>query len=177
MTINMDPYSGHVFVFRGKRGDYVKVLYWDGTNLCLHARRKIYEFHKSTGSPAAQDLLERISIEDAIRGKSQAERLKIRTDQAVPRLVILKEMYESALSKVSAKSSFAEALRYALNRWQAMTRYTTDGGSKSATTPPSAPSGLSQSDAKTGCSRGSDTGGQRAATILYDHRDCKTQWP
>ena len=38
-TIRMDPYSGHVFVFRGKRGDYMKVLYWDGSGLCLYAKR------------------------------------------------------------------------------------------------------------------------------------------
>jgi transposase len=34
-----DPYSGHLFVFRGKRGDYLKVLHWDGTGLCLFAKR------------------------------------------------------------------------------------------------------------------------------------------
>ncbi len=34
-----DPFSGHLFVFRGKRGDYVKVLYWDGSGLCLFAKR------------------------------------------------------------------------------------------------------------------------------------------
>ena len=38
-VINRDPYSGHLFVFRGKRGDYVKVLHWDGTGLCLVAKR------------------------------------------------------------------------------------------------------------------------------------------
>jgi transposase len=34
-----DPYSGHLFVFRGKRGDYLKMLYWDGNGLCLFAKR------------------------------------------------------------------------------------------------------------------------------------------
>lgn len=34
-----DPYSGHLFVFRGKRGDYVKILYWDGSGLCLFAKK------------------------------------------------------------------------------------------------------------------------------------------
>jgi len=38
-VIRMDPYCGHLFVFRGKRGDYVKVLYWDGSGLCLYAKR------------------------------------------------------------------------------------------------------------------------------------------
>jgi transposase len=38
-VIRMNPFSGHLFVFRGKRGDYVKILYWDGSGLCLFAKR------------------------------------------------------------------------------------------------------------------------------------------
>jgi transposase len=34
-----DPFNGHVFVFRSRRGDYLKLLYWDGTGLCLFAKR------------------------------------------------------------------------------------------------------------------------------------------
>ncbi len=37
--LRSDPFSGHVFVFRGKRGDYVKALHWDGSGLCLFAKR------------------------------------------------------------------------------------------------------------------------------------------
>jgi transposase len=39
MVIKMDPFCGHLFVFRGKRGDSVKVLHWDGSGLCLYAKR------------------------------------------------------------------------------------------------------------------------------------------
>lgn len=34
-----DPYCGHLFLFRGKRADYLKILYYDGTGLCLFAKR------------------------------------------------------------------------------------------------------------------------------------------
>jgi transposase len=34
-----NPYDGHVFVFRGRRGDRIKVLWWDGDGLCLLAKR------------------------------------------------------------------------------------------------------------------------------------------
>ena len=34
-----DAFSGHVFVFRGKRGDRIKVLWWSGDGLCLFAKR------------------------------------------------------------------------------------------------------------------------------------------
>lgn len=38
-ALTEDPYSGHVLVFRGKRGDLVKVLWWTGKGLCLLAKR------------------------------------------------------------------------------------------------------------------------------------------
>jgi transposase len=34
-----NPFSGHVFVFRGRAGGRVKVLWWDGSGLCLLAKR------------------------------------------------------------------------------------------------------------------------------------------
>ena len=34
-----NPYSGHVFVFRGRRGDLLKLLWWSGDGLCLFAKR------------------------------------------------------------------------------------------------------------------------------------------
>jgi transposase len=34
-----NPFSGHVFLFRGRRGDLVKLLWWDGDGLCLFAKR------------------------------------------------------------------------------------------------------------------------------------------
>jgi transposase len=37
--LNENPFGGQVFVFRGKRGDLVKVLWWDGDGLCLFAKR------------------------------------------------------------------------------------------------------------------------------------------
>ena len=34
-VLEANPLSGHVFVFRGRRGDRIKVLWWDGQGLCL----------------------------------------------------------------------------------------------------------------------------------------------
>lgn len=34
-----DPFSGHIFAFRGQRGDRIKLLWWDGDGLCLFAKR------------------------------------------------------------------------------------------------------------------------------------------
>jgi transposase len=38
-VLALDPFSGHLFCFRSKRGDYLKILYWDGSGLCLFAKR------------------------------------------------------------------------------------------------------------------------------------------
>ena len=38
-TLEADPFSGHLFVFRGRRGDRVKILWWDGDGLCLFYKR------------------------------------------------------------------------------------------------------------------------------------------
>lgn len=38
-VLRQDPFAGHLFVFRGRRGDLVKVLYWDGQGFCLFAKR------------------------------------------------------------------------------------------------------------------------------------------
>ena len=38
-TLKRDPHCGHLFVFRGRRGDLIKCLWWDGQGLCLFAKR------------------------------------------------------------------------------------------------------------------------------------------
>lgn len=38
-TLASNPLCGQVFVFRGRRGDRLKLLWWDGTGLCLLAKR------------------------------------------------------------------------------------------------------------------------------------------
>ncbi|WP_184250643.1 IS66 family insertion sequence element accessory protein TnpB [Novosphingobium chloroacetimidivorans] len=38
-VLHKDPFSGAVFAFRGKRGDLIKLLWWDGQGMVLHAKR------------------------------------------------------------------------------------------------------------------------------------------
>jgi transposase len=38
-TLAENPFSGHIFVFRGRRGDLVKLLWFDGDGMCLYAKR------------------------------------------------------------------------------------------------------------------------------------------
>ena len=38
-VLKRDPHCGHLFVFRGKRGDLIKLLWHDGQGMCLFAKR------------------------------------------------------------------------------------------------------------------------------------------
>jgi transposase len=38
-AVKESPFSGQVFVFRGRRGDLIKLLWFDGDGLCLFAKR------------------------------------------------------------------------------------------------------------------------------------------
>jgi transposase len=37
--LEQNPLSGQVFIFRGRRGDLVKLIWFDGDGLCLFAKR------------------------------------------------------------------------------------------------------------------------------------------
>jgi transposase len=38
-VLALDPFSGHVFVYRGRRGDLIKVVWWAGDGTCLFVKR------------------------------------------------------------------------------------------------------------------------------------------
>jgi transposase len=38
-TMGADPFSGAVYVFRAKRADRIKLIFWNGTGVCLMAKR------------------------------------------------------------------------------------------------------------------------------------------
>jgi hypothetical protein len=96
-----------------------------------HARRKFYDLQVATRSPLAEEALTRIQklylIEKQIRGKPPEVRREVRQADAVPLLKALQQWLVETRAKVSAKSEFAAAINYALNRWEALTRYCGDG--------------------------------------------------
>jgi transposase len=38
-VMQADPFDGAIYVFRAKRTDRLKLLFWDGTGVCLFAKR------------------------------------------------------------------------------------------------------------------------------------------
>ena len=96
-----------------------------------HARRKFHDIHLAHASSTTTEALARIgalyAIEDEIRGKPVDLRLSVRQARARPLSDELRKWMEKALRSLSSKSETAAAIRYALSRWRALTRYTDDG--------------------------------------------------
>lgn len=38
-VLRQDPFTGHLFVFRGRKANLIKIVFWDGTGLCLFSKR------------------------------------------------------------------------------------------------------------------------------------------
>ena len=96
-----------------------------------HTRRKFYEVHQATGSPIATEALRRIAelyaIEDRVRGRSAELRRAVRQELASPLVGSLKAWLEGELHRVAPRSGLADAIRYALVRWEALCLYLADG--------------------------------------------------
>jgi transposase len=122
-VLQADAYSGFDELYVSD--DIVEAACW------AHVRRKFYEFHVAKQSPIAAEALRRIgelyAIEADIRGRLPEERARVRRNRAAALLQELKAWLEDQLARVSKKSDLAVAIRYALSRWIALSRYIDDG--------------------------------------------------
>jgi len=134
-----------------------------------HVRRKFYELHQAQASPLAGEALRQIGvlydIERDIRGKPPDIRRSERHARAVPTLEALRAWMEGALPGLSQKSKLAEALRYALTRWVALTRYADDGQVEIDNNAAERALRCVALGRKNFLHLGSDAGGERAASI------------
>ena len=97
-----------------------------------HVRRNFYELQASgTPAPIASEALARIAglyaVEADIRGQTAEQRRQVRQRRSKPILEALKPWLERQLTLVSGKSRIAKAIRYALSRWQGLSRFLDDG--------------------------------------------------
>jgi transposase len=94
-------------------------------------RRKFFDLHVSGKSPMASEALRRIQalypIEDEARGRPPDERRRVREKRAQPLLEEMRAWLDETLRRASRRSDLATAIRYALSRWTALTRYASDG--------------------------------------------------
>ena len=80
-VLGHDPFSGHLFVFRGRRGDLVKVLYWDTQGLCLFAKR--LERGRFVWPSAAQGVVSLTPAQLSMLLEGIDWRMPVRTDVSV----------------------------------------------------------------------------------------------
>jgi len=122
-TLQADAYAGFNQLY--ENGRIQQAACW------AHVRRKFYDLEQAHASPVAREALQRIGalygIEEQIRGRPPEERREVRQAQAKPLLDSLRQWFEATLSKLSRKSETTAAIRYALPRWDALTRYMEDG--------------------------------------------------
>jgi transposase len=134
-----------------------------------HARRKFHEIHVVHASPTTTEALARIgalyAIEDEIRGRPADLRLSIRQTRAKPLLEQLRTWMEKAQRSLSSKSETAGAIRYALSRWRALTRYIDDGMLEIDNSAAERALRAVALGRKNSLFAGSDCGGERAAAM------------
>ena len=134
-----------------------------------HVRRKFFDIHEQNNSPIAAEALTRIgalyAIESAVRGRPPDERRSTRQARAGPLLADLHTWLQNTLAQVSKKSELAVAIRYALTRWTALTRYRDDGGIEIDNNAAEQSLRAVALGRKNYLFAGSDAGGERAATF------------
>jgi transposase len=159
--LQADAYAGFHHLYGD--GAIYEVACW------AHARRKFHEIHAIHASPTTTEALARIGalygIEDEIRGKPADLRLAIRQARARPLLDDLRKWMEKTLRSLSTKSETAGAIRYALSRWRALTRYTGDGRLEIDNSAAERALRAVALGRKNYLFVGSDCGGERAAAI------------
>src|ERR1700677_2054866 len=121
--LQVDGYGGYRVL--AERGDAKLAFCWS------HVRRRFYELAAAGSAPIASETLERIAglyaVEKEIRGRSAEERRAVRQDRSRPIVDELEPWLRSKLTLISQKTKLAEAIRYALSRWDGLTRFLDNG--------------------------------------------------
>src|SRR5215207_601704 len=160
-VLHADGYAGFDQLYRP--GKITEAACW------AHVRRKFFDIHAATTSPIAAETLERIgalyALEADIRGRAPDERYAQRHARAGPLLDQLHEWLLASVAKLSKKSELAGAIRYALTRWSALTRYRDDGRIEIDNNAAERALRTVALGRKSYLFAGADSGGERAAAI------------
>ena len=145
------------------KGDVVLAACW------AHTRRKFYEVAQATNAPIAVEALRRIgelyAVEAGVRGQPPARRLAARRPFSKSIVEALRDWLEAQLPRVSGRSALAEAIRYALSRWEGLTRFLHDGRIELDTNPVERAIRPVALGRKNHLFAGSDGGGERWAIV------------
>jgi transposase len=160
-TLQADAYAGFDQLYES--GCIQEAACW------AHVRRKFYDLYVAHKSPVGQEALRRIgelyAIEDDIRDRQPEERRRVRNERSRPLVESLKQWLGETLVKLSKKSDTAQAVRYALGRWEALLRYVDDGHLEIDNNAAERELRVVALGRKNYLFAGSDRGGERAAAI------------
>ena len=122
-ALHVDGYAG--FEQLTGKGEIVLAACWS------HTRRRFYEVAQATNAPIATEALRRIAelyaVEADVRGQSPAHRLAARRSRSKAIVEAMRLWFEAQLPLLPGRSTLAEAIRYALSRWEGLTRFLNDG--------------------------------------------------
>src|SRR6201996_1110532 len=122
-VLQVDGYAGYRRL--AERGDVQLAFCW------VHVRRNFYKLATPGPAPIASEALQRIAalyaIEKDIRGLSAEERCLARQHKSRPLIDALEPWLRTQLGLISQKGKLAEAINYALSRWEGLTRFLDDG--------------------------------------------------
>lgn len=168
-VLHVDGYAG--FEKLTAKGDIVLAACW------AHTRRKFFEVAQAENTPLAHEGLRRIAtlyaVEADVRGQSPAHRLAARRARSRPLVDALHDWLETELSKLPARGGLAEAMRYALTRWEGLTRFLSDGCVELDTNPVERAIRPVALGRKNHLFAGSDGGGERWAVICSLIETCR----
>jgi transposase len=173
---HLDRFSGHLHAdgYAGFNALYAATSVNEPAKVaevaCMaHVRRKFFDIHAATSSPIAGEAIRQIAalygVEGEARGQPAAVRKAIRNAKAKPLMDTFHAWLEQQLARIPKGSDLAVAIRYALTRFMALSRYLDDGTLKiDNNIAERAIRGLAVGR-KNWLFAGSDIGGQRAAAI------------
>ncbi|MEY9460498.1 IS66 family transposase [Bradyrhizobium ottawaense] len=168
-VLHVDGYAG--FEPLTGRGDVVLAACWS------HTRRRFYEVAQATSAPIATEALRRIAelyaIEANVRGQSPVHRLAARHNRSRPIIDAVRLWLEAQLPLVPGRSTLAEAIRYALSRWEGLTRFLHDSRIELDTNPVERAIRPVALGRKNHLFAGSDGGGRRWAVLCSLIETCK----
>jgi hypothetical protein len=164
--IQADAFSGYEKLTAPQNGAPAKITH---VACMAHARRYFFEDFEASKSPVSEEALKRIQalygIEREIMGKSAHERYAVRQEQALPLLREFEMWMREKAARISVKTDAGKALSYALERWEALSRYATDGRLAIDNNPAERSLRTIAVSRKNFLFLGSDEGGRRAAII------------
>jgi transposase len=160
--LQADGYAGFEALYDIGRASITEVACW------AHCRRKFFDVWQATKSPVAKEALDRIAAIYVIETKAQfapiAERVEHRKETG-PLLDAFFAWANATVVKLSAKSALAEAFRYTIKRRKALSRFVTDGRLEADNNIAENAMRAIAVGRKNYLFCGSDTGGDRAASI------------